>query len=277
MRRFTSLLAAAVLTGAAAVALLTTAASGAAPAMPTINLTMNGSSITAAGTELSGAVNVVSNVTGVNQAQPRLIYLFPGVSDHDALNAIVAHGGDPDYLQRFGLVEFDAFAGQGTSSVQTELQPGHYLAIDTESNDPATWPHTDITIATNPAPAALPGASQSEKTIDFAFHGNKHLHDGWMTRFSNAGFESHMIVAVRAKDEKSAKKLAKLMIEGKVRQPRSYAHGVLTFAGPLSPGAVQQFVLNEKPGWYVLASFMSTQDGRLQTRLGMARWIEITG
>ena len=47
--------------------------------------------------------------------------------------------------------------------------------------------------------------------------------------------------------------------------------------GPASPGGMQQQVLNAKPGLYVEACFMDTQDRREHTRLGMTRLVRIVG
>jgi hypothetical protein len=49
----------------------------------------------------------------------------------------------------------------------------------------------------------------------------------------------------------------------------------LSLAGPISPGGIQQAVLNAKPGYYVEACFMDTQDGREHTQLGMMRLIRV--
>jgi hypothetical protein len=38
---------------------------------------------------------------------------------------------------------------------------------------------------------------------------------------------------------------------------------------------MQQAVLDVKPGWYVQACFMDTQDGREHTTLGMERVIRV--
>ena len=43
----------------------------------------------------------------------------------------------------------------------------------------------------------------------------------------------------------------------------------------MSHGAIQQERISAKPGWYVEACFMETQDGREHTRLGMVRVIRI--
>jgi hypothetical protein len=55
------------------------------------------------------------------------------------------------------------------------------------------------------------------------------------------------------------------------------ATGFATFAGPLSHDAAQQLVVRVRPGWWVLACFMNTQDGREHTQLGMERVIHIIG
>jgi len=47
------------------------------------------------------------------------------------------------------------------------------------------------------------------------------------------------------------------------------------FQGPVSTGDYQQETITAKPGWYVQACFMDTQDGREHTRLGMERIIRI--
>ena len=47
------------------------------------------------------------------------------------------------------------------------------------------------------------------------------------------------------------------------------------FAGPISHEAFQQETITAKPGWYVQACFMETQDGRVHTRLGMERILKI--
>ena len=52
-------------------------------------------------------------------------------------------------------------------------------------------------------------------------------------------------------------------------------HRARTFAGPLSHGSFQQLVIRNHPGYYVVACFMQTQDGRDHVLLGMERVIHI--
>ena len=69
----------------------------------------------------------------------------------------------------------------------------------------------------------------------------------------------------------NARKIARFLREGKQGRAQRLATGFGTFAGPVSHGAYQQLVIRNHRGWYVLACFMETQDGRDHTRLGMER------
>ena len=105
----------------------------AASSLPTLTLTLNGKSVAAGGQMVSGAVNIQTTVTGEAQGEPALIYLDPGVpySVVPKLKAeIQAHNGDFNYLDGYGSMVFDAAANKGTSSEQTVLKPGNYLALD---------------------------------------------------------------------------------------------------------------------------------------------------
>jgi hypothetical protein len=79
----------------------------------------------------------------------------------------------------------------------------------------------------------------------------------------------------RANSRIGALKIATLLLAGKDAQAQKLAVGFTSFAGPLSPGAFQQLALNVHPGYWVLACFMNTQDGREHTQLGMERVIHI--
>ena len=266
---------------AVSAALLLTAASSAttsqanSTSLPTISIAMDGSSITVSGTLQSGAVDVVSTTTGEAEGEPMLVRLDPGVTFAEASAAVAAHKGDPNYLDPYGAIVFDAIAPKGTSNVQTSLQPGDYVAFDTINNDQAKWSHTEFTVTVAAQPATLPAPQGTVSAIEFGFRGQNRLKDGELVRFENDGFLVHMIVWVRVKDTKAAEQATALLRAGKDNAASRLATGFGTFAGPLSSGAFQQLVVNEKPGIYVLLCFMSTQDGREHTRLGMERTIRI--
>ena len=116
---------------------------------------------------------------------------------------------------------------------------------------------------------------QSQKAIEFGFKGPATLHTGQTIRTSNDGFLVHMLVGFRVKDKASGLKAVKLLRAGNDKSVNKLIRGFFSWFGPVSHGAVQQFTLTEKPGWYVEACFMDTQDGREHTQLGMERLIHI--
>jgi hypothetical protein len=277
MKRFALLLAVTSVVAAVSVFLLAasavTSTAVAATALPTISLALDGTSVTIGGTLASGAVNVVSTVTKEAQGEPTLLRLNPGATVVQAMAAVNAHHGDLNYLDPYGAIVFDAAAPKGSSSVQTLLQPGNYVALDIAGNGAA--PHTLFTITAAAQPASLPAAQARVSTIDFGFRGPKTLKDGELVRFVNDGFLVHMIDWIRVKDVATARRLSALLQAGKDNQAGRLATGFGMFAGPLSRGGRQQLVVHAKPGVYVLACFMTTQDGREHTQLGMERTIRI--
>ena len=84
-----------------------------------------------------------------------------------------------------------------------------------------------------------------------------------------------MDVALQVKNMTSAKKLVKALLAGNERAANKLTIGGVVFAGPLSNGAFQQETITARPGIYVQACFMDTQDRRSHTMLGMERIIKI--
>jgi hypothetical protein len=68
---------------------------------------------------------------------------------------------------------------------------------------------------------------------------------------------------------------AALLDAGKDRQVRRIATTFFSMLGPTSPGAMQQQLLDAKPGYYVEACFEDTQDHREHTELNMLRVIKV--
>jgi hypothetical protein len=170
---------------------------------------------------------------------------------------------------------FSAAADKGTSSAQTSLQPGTYVALDTVGNDPTKWPHTSFTVTQSGSPAALPAPQATIRAIEFGFRGPSTLRNGELVRFENDGFLAHMIVGVRVKDAKTARKVSALLMANKDKEVQKLATGFVQFAGTLSPGGLQQQTVRATPGRYVLACFVDTQDMHEHTRIGMERTIRI--
>jgi hypothetical protein len=255
---------------------------GAIPAqaagLPTVTVSVGASSITVAGALQSGGVNVVSTATGVKEAGVVFILLKPGVSAAEAFAfSSSKETKDLNNVNKLGSIVFNAEVSAGhPSEVQTYLQPGTYIALATGEEGPPKA-HTSFTVAASKPPVALPAPQATIRAIEFGFRGPSVLKDGELVRFENEGFLVHMDVAFRVKSRKAAKELVGLLRAGKERSiGRLLAGPPAGFAGPLSAGAYQQEVITAKPGWYVQACFMDTQDRRSHILLGMERIIKIT-
>ena len=243
--------------------------------LPTIDVTMTGKAISVGGTLKSGAVTVHSVATSKNGGQPVLVRLNQGVTAQQLLQLIASKKvEDPNNVTPLGSIVFDLESVQGTKDVQTVLQPGNYVAVDTSARK--NPPTAAFSIEQSASPATLPAAAQTQAAIEFAFRGPKVLRNGTIIRATNDGWVVHMIDAFGVRNAAVGRKVMQLLRAGKDDQAEKLAnHSFVNLAGPVSHGAVQQSVLHATPGWYVEACFMDTQDGREHTQLGMERLIRI--
>jgi hypothetical protein len=255
------------------------ALAGAAQAttLPTLTLALTKSSITVGGATQSGAVNVVSTATGTKEASAILFQLKPGVTVSE-VEAFLSNKKekDPNNASKYGSIVFDAETAPGrTSEAQTVLQPGQYLALVAEGEG-GPKVHTSFTVTAATSPAALPAAQATERSIEFDFRGPTTLHDGELVRFENEGFLVHMDVAFGARSLSDARRIVKDLLAGREKGLEKLVSGEpFEFQGPVSHEAFQQETITAKPGWYVQACFMETQEGVSHTRLGMERIIKI--
>ena len=254
------------------------AASGAAT-LPTLNISVTKTSVAVSGSTVSGAVNVVTTAAkGLKEPAGVLVLLKPGVTvaEFEAFTKSKQFS-DPNNVSKLGAIVFDAEGKPGgTSEAQTVLQPGNYVALNAEGESPGNPPHTTFTVTAAPAPAALPAAQAVEKTIEFGFRGPATLKVGEVVRFENEGFLVHMNIAFPVGGKRAALKAVGLMKAGKEKKVFKLVRGTpFAFYGPLSTGAFQQQTITAKPGWYIQACFMATQDGRAHTMLGMERAFHI--
>ncbi len=244
--------------------------------LPTISIAMDRTSITVAGALQSGAVDIVSTTTNEGVGAPMLVRLNDGVTADEFLAALATPLlQDPNNVVAFGSIVLNAVSPMGTTDVQTTLAPGDYLAFDTRANDPTKWPHVSFSITEAAQPMTLPAADATVHAIEFAFRSPKTIHDGDLVRFQNDGFLVHMIIGLRAANASDARQMAELLLAGKDAKAGRLIRGVENFMSPVSNGAVQQVTLDAKPGVYVLACFMATQDGREHTRLGMVGLVRV--
>ena len=268
--------------GGAGLAALAAVASMGTPAvaagsLPTFALALSGKSITAPASVPAGAYNVVSTVAGEAEGSPTLVKLAPGVTFPEAFGAVGSRGGDPNALQGLASITYNTVAPKGASSAETQLTPGNWVALDTVANNPAKWPVTQFTVTASSTPAALPSPQATIRTEEFKFVGPSTLHTGEMLRVENDGYLVHMVIALPVKNAKKAKALSVLLRAGLDRKAQKLVSGPpVTFVGTFSPGGMQQAPITAKPGTYVLACFMDTQDHREHSQLGMLKTIRIT-
>ncbi len=242
-------------------------------ALPKITVAMNGKKITVGGALQSGGVRIVSTVTRERQGEPIFVRLDPGVTFQQFLKVLPKAAADPNNLDGTASIVTDTQVSRGTTSrIQANLKAGNYVALDVSSN--GRPPLVPFTIAKAAHPAALPRPAATIAAIEFGFRGPGTLHRGDLVRFANHGFLVHMIVFATASSHRQARKVARYLHEGKQRKAQRHSTGGGTFAGPISHGAYQQLIVRHR-GWYVLACFMQTQDGRDHVRLGMERVIHV--
>ncbi len=254
-------------------------AAGSAGSLPTLNIALTGTTgVSVSGSEVSGAVNVASTFSGKAPSGPNsngptwgLVRLNPGVSIAQAVAAVASHHGDPNALTGLASLVADNSAGVPT---QTVLTPGDWAAVNLTGNgNPGV---ATFTVTQSASPAALPNAAATQTAIEFNFRGPKVLHNGTLVRAQNGGYLVHMIIGFGVKNAATGRQVMALLRAGKDRKAERLAsHNFLSLAGPISPGGMQQAVLHAKPGYYVEACFMDTQDGREHTAIGMERLIRV--
>lgn len=209
----------------------------------------------------------------VGPGNPVLVRLDPGVTLAQFFAVLPKVANDPNNLYGVAQIVFSVTVGRGTSVAQASLAAGQYVALDL--TQPGQPPLTTFKIAANSAPAGLPKPGATVSSIEFGFRGPGMLRDGELVRFANQGFLVHMIVAARARNLAGAREIARLLKAGKDGRAQKLATGFATYDDALSHGAYEQLVMNSRPGYWVLACFMDTQDHREHTQLGMERVIRI--
>ena len=263
--------------GALALALASSSSATTSSATPPVlTIKMNGSSIQVGGQQVSGAVDVRSTVSGESHGTAILVRLNKGVTQSQFLKALQMAGKDPNAVQLFGAIVFDYTTPKGkTTNVDTVLQPAKYVALDVAGKGQPRF--TQFTVTKSSSPAKLPAAAATTKSIEFGFRGSSTLKNKTVVRSINEGWLVHMNDFMGVKSRKDGLKLVAGLRAGKsFKVLHKYLNSsFFELFGPVSHGAVQQQVLKAKPGYYVEACFMNTQDGREHTQLGMERLVKV--
>jgi hypothetical protein len=251
---------------------------GAASSPATLGVTLTGTTgVSVSSNDLpQGAVTITATKSG--HGSFGIVRLNPNESPSAAIAAGFAAVGNAhgnlDALTATGdslIVSADA-----PGTVQTTLTPGNYVALNTSGNG-ASPSFAQFKVHQTGAPAAVPAAAATETSIEFGFKGPKVLHKGSIVRAVNGGYLVHMDDLIGVKSKAAGQTLVKKLRAGAKRKAvQKYLNGqFVTLMDPASPGAMQQMVLNAKPGFYVQACFMDTQDGRPHVVLGMERLVQV--
>ena len=239
-----------------------------------MNIALTKNTVTVSGAEVSGAVNIAMTVKGEASDSPALILLKPGVTAAQ-FGQVLAHLGKDtplDAIDPYATIVFDGYATKGApSTAQAVLPAGQYVAVNNGNG------HSVFTVTQSSQPASLPRPAAKVTAIDFGFRGADTLHDGELVRFQNHGYLIHMILFARMKSMADAKRGEALLLKGEINKAGNlYVKGPKgQFAGPLSTGSMQQAVITQPPGVYVILCAMNAQDGRDHFQLGMFRTIRI--
>jgi hypothetical protein len=267
------LIAACAAAGLSALGLMS-ASSLASATLPNLTLTVTKNKVVVAGQKVSGAVNIVTTVSGEPSDSPLLFLLKPGVTAKQFGKALSQLGNDTpaDAIDPYATIVFDGGTDlKGTpTTVQADLPAGNYVA----GNNGSAF--TPFTIAKSSAPANLPHPGATITAIDFGFKGAATLHQGELVRFENDGYLIHMFVYGQLKSRADVKPVEAELLKGaSLQKAASFttSHGL--FAGPLSTGQYQQQVITQSPGTYIILCAMNAQDGRDHYQLGMFREIHI--
>jgi len=242
--------------------------------LPVMTVSMNGKAISVGGTLKSGAERVVFKVTGEAAGGPGFARLDPGATLSQLFAALPAAAQDPNNLYGIAQIVMSTEADKGTSSVYLDLKPGTYIALDLAAAA-KTPPLTVFTIRPSDHPAALPKLGATISTREFGFIGASKSYDGQTVQWGNAGFLVHMIQGIEAPNLAAAKKIAADLKAGNDNAAAALATGGYGWVSALSHGQSFESVVAQKPGYWVIACFMDTQDGREHTTLGMEKVIQI--
>ena len=279
-KRFMALVAAGATAATVGALLIPGGAGAAGGSLPTVKIALKGATgVKESGQAVSGAVKVVSTFSGKVPSGPNshgpsvgIVRLNPGVTPQQVFKAINRHHGDLNALDQYGALLMSAGA---PSTVELKLTPGdNYYAINETGNGS---PHVArFSVKKSSSPASLPAATSTQTAIEFGFSGSTKLHDGTIVRASNGGYLVHMNVMLGVSSAAKGRRLMAALRAGHDSKAQTLSnHQFVGLMGPVSPGASQQQVLHAKPGWYVEACFMDTQDGREHTTLGMERLVHI--
>jgi hypothetical protein len=242
-------------------------------APPVLTFKMTGKKVIIGGARKSGAERVVFTVTGEPMGDPTLVRIDPGSSVRAFLDNLQAIGNDQNNVDGIGAIVLSTQANKGTSFAYVTLTPGTYIALDISSN--GIPPMSVFTVGRAAHPAALPKPGGTIISREFGFLGASTIRDGEVVRWQNNGFLVHMIVGAEASSLANAEKLAADLKAGDDNAAMALAINQYSWDNVLTHDQGFETVVRQPAGFWVIACFMDTQDGREHTTFGMEKVIQI--
>ena len=257
---------------------LLAAGSAQASTLPTLTLTLTKTSITVGGATQSGAVNVVTTGHAASRKGRAILFLLkPGATVAEVETALKNGAGkDPNKASKYGTIVFDEEASPGkTNEAQTYLQPGSVRCPRRRRRRRAEAQralHGDR-LPHHPARCRRRrprSARSSSASVDRA-RGTTASSCALKTKASSCTWTS----CSPSRATRPPSRSSRICWPGRKRGSKSSSPGNRSAPGRFRMKPSSRTTITAKPGWYVQACFMETQDGRVHTRLGMERIIRI--
>jgi hypothetical protein len=193
----------------------------AASSLPTLTLAVTKINVVVGGSKVSGAVNIVSTLTGEANDSPALVLLAPRVTPKVAVES---HLVDQRRLARCNRSLRDDRVRWLHQRRDSDHGPGGSPAWPLRRGRQRQRLHR-FTVTKCANPARLPTPGGTVKAIDFAFRGSSTLSDGELVRFSNDGYLIHMLAYAQTKDMADAKQAEADLLAGTINKQKTQELG----------------------------------------------------
>jgi hypothetical protein len=257
----------------------TDAAQAQATAPPVVSIAAGVTpTVTGAGALLPGPTSFTWSSNLHNERDYAILAVKAGVTV-DQVQAYISTlkaNATPTRVGSYGSLVDAATVANGHPATHTiTLAQGTYLIIDA-TRKPRIVGQFAVGAGTNGATAPAPAATITMDDYSFALHGT--LPRNGVVRVVNSGETIHFALLVRARNAAGARRIARLLHQGKDSQAERLASGFEELVGLLSPGVTDDVTLSGvKPGHYVLVCFYADahSHGKPHSMLGMEKVVTV--
>ena len=239
---------------------------------PTIQITINASSMDVVGEESLGVgpTRLVAKVPGEKERAFLLFELKSGVTREEAQRALpqIREPADAERLGRF--VAGSIINGGDTYTSTLSLRDGTYVLIDF-TRRPVI--RDDFTVGTTPNQADAPTPDAEITLEDYAFGGDTTLPRNGIVRVENTGRRIHHALAFRLRRGVDGRRVVRQIRRG--REPRrAFSGQAYALVELVSRTTTNDVETSMAGGRYVLVCFVSnSRRGKPHAQLGMVRQV----